>query len=42
MLLQLEAQAAGPGFSQLQHSLQIATRALRAGASEELILAALS
>jgi predicted HD phosphohydrolase len=41
MLLQLEEQAAGSGFSQLQHSLQTATRALRAGASEELIVAAL-
>lgn len=41
MLLQLQEQAAGFGVSQLQHSLQTATRALRAGASEELIVAAL-
>jgi predicted HD phosphohydrolase len=41
MLRQLEGQSAGFGVNQLQHSLQTATRALRAGASEELILAAL-
>ena len=41
MLLQLEGQAAGFGVTQLQHSLQTATRALRAGASEELIVASL-
>ncbi|MCM3904241.1 MAG: HD domain-containing protein, partial [Pyrinomonadaceae bacterium] len=41
MLLQLQEQAAGFGVSQLQHSLQTATRALRSGASEELIIAAL-
>src|SRR5687768_4443407 len=41
LLLQLQEQAAGSGFSQLQHSLQTATRALRAGASEEMIVAAL-
>jgi predicted HD phosphohydrolase len=41
ILLQLEAQAAGSGVSQLQHSLQTATRALRDGASEEMIVAAL-
>jgi len=41
MLLQLQEQPAGFGVNQLQHSLQTATRALRAGASEELIVAAL-
>jgi len=41
MLLQLEEQATGFGVTQLQHSLQAATRALRAGASDELIVAAL-
>lgn len=41
MLLQLQEQVGGLGVNQLQHSLQTATRALRAGASEELIVAAL-
>ena len=41
MLLQLEAQTDGFEVNQLIHSLQTATRALRAGASEELIVAAL-
>ncbi|CAN5851772.1 hypothetical protein BH18ACI4_BH18ACI4_23140 [soil metagenome] len=41
MLWQLQEQAAGFGVNQFHHSLQTATRALRAGASEELIVAAL-
>lgn len=41
MLLQLEEQVDGFNINQLQHSLQTATRALRDGASEELIVAAL-
>jgi predicted HD phosphohydrolase len=41
LLLQLQEQPAGFGVNQLQHSLQTATRALRAGASEEVIVAAL-
>ncbi len=41
MLLQLEAQTDGFAVNQLVHSLQTATRALHAGASEELIVAAL-
>jgi predicted HD phosphohydrolase len=41
LLLNLQEQTAGFGVTQLQHSLQTATRALRAGASEELIVAAL-
>jgi predicted HD phosphohydrolase len=41
MLLQLEDQVDGFAINQLQHGLQTATRALRAGASEELVLAAL-
>ena len=41
MLLQLEAQTDGFEVNQLIHSLQTATRALRGGASEELIVAAL-
>ena len=41
MLLQLAEQTDGFAVNQLQHSLQTATRAERAGASEELIVAAL-
>ena len=41
MLKQLEAQVDGFAVDQLQHGLQTATRALRDGASEEMIVAAL-
>lgn len=41
MLLELEEQVDGFNINQLQHGLQTATRALRAGASEEVIVAAL-
>src|SRR6185369_65800 len=41
MLRQLAEQTDGFVIDQLQHGLQTATRALRAGASEELIVAAL-
>jgi predicted HD phosphohydrolase len=41
LLRQLEEQVDGFAVNQLQHSLQTATRALRAGASEELIVASL-
>jgi predicted HD phosphohydrolase len=41
MLLQLEEQVDGFAVDQLQHGLQTATRAVRDGASEELIIAAL-
>jgi predicted HD phosphohydrolase len=41
MLLQLEEQVDGFNINQLQHGLQTATRALRDGASEEMIVAAL-
>ena len=41
LLRQLEAQVDGFAVDQLRHSLQTATRALRAGASEELVVAAL-
>ena len=41
MLRQLEAQVDGFAIDQLQHGLQTATRALRAGASEEMVVAAL-
>jgi predicted HD phosphohydrolase len=41
LLLQLEPQVDGFAINQLQHCLQTATRALRAGASEEMIVAAL-
>jgi predicted HD phosphohydrolase len=41
MLLQLEAQVDGFAVDQLKHGLQTATRALRDGASEELVVAAL-
>lgn len=41
MLLQLEEIVYGRDIDQLQHALQTATRALRDGASEELIIAAL-
>ena len=41
MLAQLAQQRDGMAIDQLQHSLQTATRALRDGASEELIVAAL-
>jgi predicted HD phosphohydrolase len=41
MLLQLEEQVDGFAVNQLHHGLQTATRALRDGASEELIVAAL-
>ena len=41
MLLQLEEQVDGFAVNQLVHGLQTATRAERAGASEELIVAAL-
>lgn len=41
MLKQLELQVDGFAVNQLQHALQTATRALRDGASEEMIVAAL-
>src|SRR5215469_10691049 len=41
MLRQLEEQVDGFAVDQLQHGLQTATRAERAGASEEMIVAAL-
>src|SRR5215813_11179270 len=41
MLKQLEEQVDGFAVDQLQHGLQTATRAVRDGASEELIVAAL-
>ena len=41
MLGQLEEQVDGFAVNQLEHSLQTATRAVRAGATEELIVAAL-
>lgn len=41
MLLQLEEQVDGFAVNQLVHGLQTATRALRDGASEEMIVAAL-
>ncbi len=41
MLRQLEDQVDGFSMNQLQHALQTATRALHAGASEELVVAAL-
>ena len=41
MLLQLEEQVDGFAINQLDHALQTATRALRDGASEEMIVAAL-
>jgi len=41
LLLRLEEQVDGFAVNQLEHSLQTATRAVRAGASEELIIAAL-
>src|SRR6267154_4592409 len=41
MLHKLEEQVDGFAVNQLEHSLQTATRAVRAGASEELIIAAL-
>ena len=41
MLSQLEEQVDGFAINQLEHCLQTATRAARAGASEELIVAAL-
>jgi predicted HD phosphohydrolase len=41
MLLQLEEQVDGFAVDQLRHGLQTATRALRDGASEEMIVAAL-
>lgn len=41
MLLQLAEQTDGFAINQLQHGLQTATRAERAGASEEMIVAAL-
>lgn len=41
MLLQLEEQVDGFAVNQLDHGLQTATRALRAGASEEMTVAAL-
>jgi predicted HD phosphohydrolase len=41
MLRQLEEQVDGFAVNQLHHGLQTATRALRAGASEELVVAAL-
>ena len=41
MLAQLEEQVDGFTVNQLEHSLQTATRAVRAGATEELIVAAL-
>jgi len=41
MLRQLEEQVDGFAVNQLVHGLQTATRALRAGASEEMVVAAL-
>src|SRR5262249_12765023 len=41
LLAQLEEQVDGFAINQLQHGLQTATRAERAGASEEMIVAAL-
>jgi predicted HD phosphohydrolase len=41
MLLQLEEQVDGFAVDQLRHGLQTATRALRDGASEEMVVAAL-
>jgi predicted HD phosphohydrolase len=41
MLMQLEEQVDGFEINQLRHGLQTATRAERAGASEEMIVAAL-
>ena len=41
MLAQLEAQVDGFAVNQLHHGLQTATRAVREGASEEMIVAAL-
>lgn len=41
MLRQLDEQVEGMSVTQLEHSLQTATRTLRAGAPEELIVAAL-
>jgi predicted HD phosphohydrolase len=41
LLLELEEQVDGFNINQLQHGLQTATRALRDGASEEVIVAAL-
>ncbi len=41
MLLELERQVNGFAINQLQHGLQTATRALRDGASEEVVVAAL-
>ena len=41
LLLQLEPQVDGFAINQLQHALQTASRALRDGATEELIVAAL-
>lgn len=41
MLRQLEEQVDGFAVHQLEHSLQTATRALRAGALEEMVVAAL-
>ena len=41
MLAQLEAQVDGFAVNQLHHGLQTATRAVRQGASEEMIVAAL-
>jgi predicted HD phosphohydrolase len=41
MLMQLAGQVDGFAIDQLQHGLQTATRAMRDGASEELVVAAL-
>jgi predicted HD phosphohydrolase len=41
MLLELEQQVDGFAINQLQHALQTATRALRDGAAEEVVVAAL-
>lgn len=41
LLLQLREQSNGSEINQLEHGLQAATRALRSGASEELVIAAL-
>ena len=41
MLLQLEEQVDGFNIDQLRHGLQTATRAVRDGASEEVVIAAL-
>jgi predicted HD phosphohydrolase len=41
LLRQLEAQTDGFAVNQLEHSLQTATRALRGGADDELVVAAL-